>query len=52
MLNPGTRKSRLILAPPPNTNSVYKLVTVAPGGRTLYLLRSSDEGDIKLLRMQ
>ncbi len=52
LLNPGTRKSRLILAPPPNTNSVYKLVTVAPGGRTLYLLRSSDEGDIKLLRMQ
>jgi serine/threonine protein kinase/Tol biopolymer transport system component len=52
LLDPETRKSRLILAPPPNTNSVYKLVTVAPGGRALYLLRSSDEGDIKILRMQ
>jgi Tol biopolymer transport system component len=52
LLDPGTGKSRLVLAPPPNTNSLYKVVTVAPDGRTLYLLRSSDEGDIKLLRMR
>jgi hypothetical protein len=31
---------------------VYKMVSAVPDGRTLFLLRSSDEGDIKLLRMQ
>jgi serine/threonine protein kinase/Tol biopolymer transport system component len=52
LLDVETRKSRLVQAPPPNTNSVYKMVTVAPDARTLYVLRSSDEGDIKLLRMR
>jgi Tol biopolymer transport system component len=52
LLDPETRSSRLILAPPPNTNSVFKQLSSSPDGRTLYLLRSSDEGDIKLLRMQ
>jgi serine/threonine protein kinase/Tol biopolymer transport system component len=52
LLDPGTRASRLLLAPPPNTNSIFKYLSVSPDGRTLYLLRSSDEGDIKLLRMQ
>jgi serine/threonine protein kinase/Tol biopolymer transport system component len=52
LLDLETRMSRLVFSPPPNTNSVFRQLIVAPDGRTLYLLRSSDEGDIKLLRMQ
>jgi serine/threonine protein kinase/Tol biopolymer transport system component len=52
LLDPEARKSHLVLAPPSNTNSVFRLLTVAPDGRALFLLRSSNEGDIKLLRMQ
>ena len=52
LLDPETRASRLLLSPPPNTNSIFRYLAASPDGRTLYLLRSSDEGDIKLLRMQ
>jgi Tol biopolymer transport system component len=52
LLDVATRAAREVMAPPPNTNSAFKVVTVAPDGRTLYFVRASDEGDVKLLRMQ
>ena len=52
LLDVATRASREVMAPPANTNSAFMSLTVAPDGRTLYLVRSSDEGDVKLLRMQ
>jgi eukaryotic-like serine/threonine-protein kinase len=48
----ATRRGSEVLAPPPNTNSIFKMISVSPDNRTLFLVRSSDEGDIKLLRMQ
>ncbi|MFL6293397.1 MAG: LpqB family beta-propeller domain-containing protein [Thermoanaerobaculia bacterium] len=52
LLDPGTRKSTELLAPPANTNSAYRMAVPSPDGRMLFLLRASDEGDVKLLRMQ
>ena len=52
LLDVATRATREVMAPPPSTNSAFLAVTVSPDGRTLYFVRSSDEGDIKLLRMQ
>ncbi|HSN86000.1 MAG TPA: hypothetical protein VL025_04540, partial [Thermoanaerobaculia bacterium] len=52
LLDPDTRTSREVLAPPANTNSEFRMVAPSPDGRSLFLLRQSDEGDIKLLRMQ
>jgi len=52
LLDPQTRATREILAPPPNTNSAFRIVEAAPDGSALFLVRASDEGDIKLLRMQ
>jgi eukaryotic-like serine/threonine-protein kinase len=51
LFDPATRASRELLAPPANTNSEFKMVAVSRDGRTLVLLRASDEGDIKLLRL-
>ena len=52
LLDVATRAAREVMAPPPNTNSAFRAVAVAPDGRTLYFVRASDEGDVKLLRMQ
>jgi len=52
LLDLATRRSSEVLAPPPNTNSIFKMVSASPDNRTLFFVRSSDEGDIKLLRMQ
>ena len=52
LLDVATRATREVAAPPPNTNSAFLNVTVAPDGRELYFVRASDEGDVKLLRMQ
>ena len=52
LLDPATRRTSEVLAPPPNTNSIFRMVSVSSDNRSLFFLRSSDEGDIKLLRMQ
>ncbi len=52
LLDPATRRGSEVLAPPANTNSIFKMVAVSPDNRTLFFVRASDEGDIKLLRMQ
>jgi Tol biopolymer transport system component len=52
LLDVATRATREVMAPPPNTNSAFKVITAAPDGRMLYFVRGSDEGDVKLLRMQ
>ena len=52
LLDVATRATREVMAPPPSTNSAFRSVTVSPDRRTLYFVRASDEGDVKLLRMQ
>ncbi len=52
LFDPEARRSVELLPPPANTNSAYRMVTSSPDGRRLFLLRTSDEGDVKLLRMQ
>ncbi|HYN21703.1 MAG TPA: LpqB family beta-propeller domain-containing protein, partial [Thermoanaerobaculia bacterium] len=52
LLDPETRQTREVLAPPPNTSSAYVGIAVTRGGRLLFPLRASDESDVKLLRLQ
>jgi eukaryotic-like serine/threonine-protein kinase len=52
LLDPGTRQTRAVLTPPPNTSSAYVGIAVTKDGRLLFPLRASDEGDVKLLRLQ
>ncbi|HEX3129356.1 MAG TPA: protein kinase, partial [Thermoanaerobaculia bacterium] len=46
----ATRTRRRILGPP--LNSSYMASTVSPDGRALYTLRTTNEGDIWMLRME
>jgi len=50
LLDAKTRQSREIEAPPPG--STYTRARLSPDGRNLYLVRSTDEGDVWLLTMQ
>ena len=52
LLDVATRATREVMTPPPGTSSAFLAVTLSPDGRTLFFVRSSDEGDVKLLRMQ
>ncbi len=50
LLDAGTGRSQEVDAPPPG--STYTKAGVSPDGRSLYLVRSTDEGDVWLLTMQ
>jgi Tol biopolymer transport system component len=50
LLDAQTRQAKEVDAPPPG--STYTRAGVSPDGRSLYLIRSTDEGDVWLLTMQ
>jgi serine/threonine protein kinase/Tol biopolymer transport system component len=50
LLDARTGQSREIDVPPPG--STYTKAGVSPDGRSLYVVRSTDEGDVWLLKMQ
>jgi Tol biopolymer transport system component len=47
LLDLATRKPKLLLSPP--ANSKFTWVTVSPDDSTLYVVRTTDEGDIDML---
>jgi serine/threonine protein kinase/Tol biopolymer transport system component len=49
LLDTATRKSRVLLTPP--QGSAYTTVSVAPGNRSLFVVRSASEGDIGMVTL-
>jgi serine/threonine protein kinase/Tol biopolymer transport system component len=50
VLDRSTRERRRVLGVP--ANSAYSLAAISPDGRALYTLRTTNEGDIWMLRME